>query len=43
LMDTWAVYNSQKLETAQVSINRKMDKLVHLPMEYYSAISRMYY
>jgi hypothetical protein len=34
------IYNSQKLERTQMSLNRGMDteNLVHLHMEYYSAI-----
>jgi hypothetical protein len=34
------IYNIQKLETTQMSLNRGMDteNVVHLPNEYYSAI-----
>ena len=34
------IYNSQKLETTQMSLNRGMDTkiVVHYTMEYYSAI-----
>jgi hypothetical protein len=36
------IYNSQKLERTQMSINRGMDtkNVVHLHMEYYSAIKK---
>ena len=34
------IYNSQKLKRTQMSLNREMDteNVVHLQMEYYSAI-----
>ena len=36
------IYNRQKLETIQMSINVRMDKqnVVYIHMEYYSAIKR---
>ena len=36
------IYNSQKLETTQMSLNRGMDteNVVHYTMEYYSAIKK---
>ena len=36
------VYNSQDMEATLASISRRMDKkaMVHIPMEYYSAIKK---
>ena len=38
------VYNSQDMEATQMSIGRQIDKkaVVHIQMEYYSAIKRIH-